>query len=136
MNQRLLFLLFFISCSFFSFSQDWIYIGKDSEGNKYSMRYNNATDLLGNKKIWVKQESKNLKYIKKGKSYSILNGYSMNLIAFDCSARQIQLIRTVYYTSKGSEVYEPDLSLYQREWKDVTPERIDEFILDKACTLF
>jgi len=60
----------------------------------------------------------------------------MNLIAFDCSARQIQLIRTVYYTSKGSEVYEPDLSLYQWEWKDVTPERIDEFILDKACTLF
>ena len=60
----------------------------------------------------------------------------MKLIVFDCSARKIQTIRSIYYNSKAKIIYEPDLSLFQYDWKDVTPERMDEFLLEKACELF
>jgi hypothetical protein len=127
----LVFLLFNVK----AFSQNWIYVGSATNGNKYYLRSNN-TSGTSYKKVWSKTVGKSIQYKKNGKIYTLLDGYSIDLHEYDCSERQIKLLSYVYYSSKGTPVHSVTIQSFDTEWWDVTPDSIGEMLLDKVCELF
>ncbi len=135
MKAKILLIITFLTISQISFSQNWIYAGSATNGNKYYVR-NTSTNEIGNKKVWSKTIGKSLKYSKKGKIYTLLNGYCIDLHEYDCNGKQMQLLSYVYYSSNGTPVHSATLASYEVEWIDVIPDSIGEMLLEKVCELF
>ena len=116
-------------------SQDWVYAGASTKGDKYYVR-NSSTEEYEGKKVWTKQVSKTITYKKGNKTYTLTDGYCLNLRIYDCSGRRFKLVSFAYYNSKGTVVYSYQFPDYLTEWQDVFPDSIGEMLLDKVCELF
>lgn len=126
-------LTFFI-CSYLN-GQNWIYIGKSSDGSSYYMRSTSVSNSY-TKKVWVKHSSSKLTVKKNGKTYTYVNAYEVLLYEFSCTNNQIKLHSVVTYNSKGTVVDSYNPPDYYLEWKDVVPDSVGEMLLEKACELF
>jgi hypothetical protein len=135
MTKKTILSTLLILISTLSFSQNWVYVSTATDGSKYYIR-NSSTDEFGNKKVWSKIISKTMTYTKKGKTYSLPNGYVIYLDAYDCDGKKSKLISGVYYNSKGTVAHSFSIEDYEQEWKDVVPDSIGEALLDKVCELF
>jgi hypothetical protein len=135
MKLKSIFILIFLLFNGIAFSQNWIYVGSATNGNKYYLRSNNTSET-GYKKVWSKTVGKSFQYKKNGKTHTLLNGYSIDLHEYDCSGRKVKLLSYVYYNSKGTPVHSVTLQSYETEWWDVIPDSIGEMLLNKVCELF
>jgi hypothetical protein len=140
MKQILIaFLLLFVGQK--SFSQDWIFVSTDSEGDKtyVKSKYVKKGDEFGNEdviKVWLKRESKVTSIYKKGKEVKVYNAKELILREYNCNTRQTKLIMVTTYNSKGSLVDTQKIPDYEQEWQDIVPDSIGEAIIDKVCELF
>jgi hypothetical protein len=75
-------------------------------------------------------------YIKGNKTYTLIDGYCLQLKEYDCSSRQYKFVSVAYYNSKGVPVSSHNYNDFLTEWEDVVPESVGEMLLDKACELF
>jgi hypothetical protein len=133
MKTFILLSVFLISNS--SFSQNWVYVGSSVSGDKYYLRDSN-TNESGYKKVWSKQVSKRMTYKKGNKTYTLINGYCLDLKEYDCTGKQLKLVSFAYYNSKGIVVYSYQFQSYETDWNDVLPDSVGEMLLDKVCELF
>ena len=117
------------------FAQDWVYAGESVTGDKYYLRKTANSDY-GNKKAWSKRIGKSISYKKGNKTFTLLNGYCLELSEYDCSGRQTKLISFAYYNSKGSVVYSYNFQPFDTDWEDVFPDSMGETLLVKVCELF
>ncbi len=135
MALRIFFLLLIFFASQSCFSQNWIYVGKSGKGDTWYLR-NITTSDYGNKKVWSKRLAKSITYQKRGKFYTMINGYCLELREYDCSGKQSKLLSLAYYNSTGSVVHSFRLQDYETDWDDVLPDSIGETLLNKFCFLF
>lgn len=133
--MRTFILLFILLTSKSSFSQNWIYVGSSVSGDKYYLRNSNNNES-GFKKVWSKQVSKSMTYKKGNKTYTLINGYCLDLKEYDCSGKQSKFVSYAYYNSKGVAVYSYQFQSFETEWHDVLPDSVGEMLLEKVCELF
>jgi len=124
-----------------SFAQDWVFVGTDSEDNKWYVKseyvkkgdYDNSGDNI---RIWTKKELKKTTIKKSGKTMSYANVKELQLIVTDCSEKKIKFVTSTVYDSQGKSIDSWTLPDYAQEWVDVVPDSMGEAILNKICELF
>lgn len=116
---------------FFSFSQEWSFIGTSNKSNYYIRK---KTSQSEDNKYWIKEVAPKLDYkTKSGKKVVVLNGYRLTLYDFDCSDRRLQLIQNVLYNSLGKNVFSYEKEDWEDDWSDVIPDTLGEFFLNTIC---
>jgi hypothetical protein len=118
--------------------QDWIYVGSSIENNKFYIKStriysNNSFDKII--KVWSKEVSPKIVYVKNGKKL-IINGFKLSLYEYNCSTRQSKFLKSATYSNKNVLIDSHNVESYNQVWEDVIPDTIGEMLLDKACELF
>ena len=125
-----------------SFSQDWVYAGADSDGDKWYVKstFVKKEENFGGSgesiRIWTKKEINKKTIRKGGKTLTYANVKELQLIIADCSDRKLKFVTTTVYDSKGKVIHSWTLQDYEQEWSDVVPDSMGEAMLNKICELF
>jgi len=124
-----------------SYSQDWVSVGSDLDGNKWYVKSTYVKkegfgDSGGEIRIWTKKELKKKTIKKNGKALVYLNVKELQLIVADCTDKKIKFVTTTVYNSQGKLIDTFTLEEYEQDWHDVVPDSMGEALLDKVCELF
>ncbi|KAB7732001.1 hypothetical protein F5984_07225 [Rudanella paleaurantiibacter] len=130
--MKSLFIILFTFLVTHSSAQDWIYVSTGVNHDKFYIKLGGVTEN-GYLKVWTKTLKKSLKYTKRGKNYSIPNGFVIDLNECDCKNRRSRFLSGVYYSSKNIVVHSEDVDEYDLKWFYVSPDSIGEKILDIVC---
>jgi hypothetical protein len=139
--KSLIIALFFLFAGHSSFCQEWVYVGADTDGDKWYVKssyikkegFNNPADEI---RIWTKKELKKTTIKKNGKSLTYTNAKELQLIVVNCTDKQIKFVTTTVYNSQGKVIDSYTLEEYEQEWVDVVPDSMGEAMLNKICGLF
>lgn len=123
--KKILFIttLFITNCLI---AQEWISIGKDSNGDEYYYKPNT------NYTAWIKQISTKISYYSNGKKQ--IDGYTIQLMKFDCDDKKIGLIQSTTYSKQGKPVNSFDIDDILVKMNYVVPDSLGEDFLNTFCT--
>ena len=124
-----------------SFAQDWVYVGADSDENKWYVKSEyvkkgSLDDSENSFRIWTKKELKKTTIKKNGKTLTYTNVKELQLIVADCEERKIKFVTNTVYDSQGKIIESNTLLDFLQAWVDVVPDSMGEAMLDKICELF
>jgi hypothetical protein len=114
-----------------SFAADWVYVisNKDSDltADKNSIRRSGDEARL-----WVKETHKNLyKRNSESKPYRV----SMTLYAFKCSGREGAVVSNIFFADLERTIRTDSFKVNgEPAWRDVSPESINEALMNFACS--
>lgn len=137
-NMKYTLIIAFLLISKLSFSQDWVYVTSDMEGNKIYCKSEYISNSIYFKtyKIWFKVYYKETEYTKYNTTIKTFNGYKLKLYNISCSNKQMKLISVVTYSKNGELLNSNTIEEYYQKWNDVVPESIGEAQVEKVCELF
>ena len=124
-----------------SFAQDWVYVGADSDENKWYVKSEyvkkgSLDDSENSFRIWTKKELKKTTIKKNGKTLTYTNVKELQLIVADCEERKIKFVTNTVYDSQGKIIESNTLLDFLQAWVDVVQDSMGEAMLDKICELF
>ena len=138
-NMKFNYSLFFFFITFFGYSQNWTYVGKDKIKNEYYFKSTYVSkeginnDII---KIWTKKIYKTFTDKSKGKSITYNDAYFIELVLFDCSNNKYKLLSTTAYNSNGVMIYDRAFSEYTQDWEYAVPDSVGDKVLSTICNTF
>lgn len=137
--MKLNYSLFFFLITFFGYSQNWIYVGKDKLKNEFYIKSTYVSKQGINDeiiKIWTKKIYTTFTDNSEGKNTTYQNAYFIELVLFDCSNNKYKLISTTAYSSDGIMIYDRMHSENTQDWEYAVPDSVGESVLKKVCNTF
>lgn len=123
--------LFVFSVKFYS--QEWIFTGKNSKGDKTYIQNSAIKSNSDNyPKVWSKQICESYAVRKNGKQISVKNAIVLTLHKYDCSEKRRILVSILIYDDKENLITSHNYSEY-KNWQYVTPETTGQILLDYVC---
>jgi hypothetical protein len=112
-------------------AQEWKYLLSD-DGSDFYVQAETSQNSF-HSKLWVKETAPKIEYEKNEKKQILYNGFVVRLMVFDCSDREYNLERVVYYSSNGKVIYTESFEMngiLVSPWEKAIPGTLgDKFVL-------
>jgi len=127
MKNILLLSTLIFCCNVYSQTEEWQYLGEQSNGTGYYYKSNSED------KAWIKTESPQLEYFNKEGQKKHVDGYQVTLWQFDCADKQIGIVQATAYDKMGNFLSSLSFKSYEINMMYVNPDSVGEVYLRAFC---